>query len=91
MNLKGRKDRQLPDAKQAEEVVNDLTDKTYGAPVEESKSSSVIRTTISIDEALMLEVQDLAYANKRAKKVPKSVSAVISDALRLYLMTHKEM
>lgn len=90
MNLKGRKDRQAPDPKEVEAVTSELADKTYGAPVDEPKSSEMRRTTIYIPEDLQVEAEDLAYANKRAKKTPKSFSAVVVDALKLYLLQQRK-
>lgn len=90
MNLKGRQDRQAPDPKAVESVIKELADKTYGVPVEEPKPSPLTRTTISIPEDLLIQVEDLAHENKRARAAPKSVSGVIVDALRLYLLRESD-
>lgn len=90
MNLKGRKDRQKPDPKQVEKVANELSDKEYGAKGGSKKESvPLARTTISLPEELLNQVEDLALANKRSGKTPKSVSGVAVDALRLYLLQSK--
>ncbi|HBC0018032.1 TPA: hypothetical protein JG871_003951 [Enterobacter hormaechei subsp. xiangfangensis] len=70
----------------AEQLANRLADRVYGeekpAPVEEETLS---RTTISLPTSLLREIEDLATENKRAKKDPRNVSALVREALVAYL------
>lgn len=43
------------------------------------------RTTISLPEDMLIEVEDMAHANKRAKTGLKSSSAIVRKALEDYL------
>jgi len=72
---------------QAEALAQKLADKPYGEkekpePVVEEKQS---RTTISLPTSLLREIEDLALQNKRDKKDPRSVSALVREALQQYL------
>ena len=61
-----------------------LADKPYGSTekVEPEKQS---RTTISLGESMLRTIEDLALKNKRNGKDPKNVSAIVRDALEMYL------
>ncbi|BDH20851.1 TPA: CopG family transcriptional regulator [Providencia alcalifaciens] len=73
-------------AEQAELLAKRLADKPYGstentlqAPEKQS------RTTISLNESMLVELEDIALKNKREGRDPKSVSAIVREALELYL------
>ena len=74
---------------QAEALAQKLADKPYGEKekpelvVEEKQS----RTTISLPTSLLHELEDLALQNKRDKMDPRSVSALVREALQQYLKT----
>lgn len=74
---------------QADELARRLADKPYGDPEksapEEEKPEKQCRTTISLYESMLLKVEDLALKNKRNGKEPKNVSAIVREALELYL------
>jgi hypothetical protein len=70
----------------AEALANRLADRPYG---EERKPSlqpeTLTRTTISLPEGLLRELEDRTLANKRAGVAPKNVSALVRQALEMYL------
>lgn len=74
---------------QADELAQRLADKPYGDPEkprqEQEKPEKQCRTTISLYESMLLKVEDLALKNKRNGKEPKNVSAIVREALKLYL------
>ncbi|TBU77181.1 hypothetical protein DNK10_06640 [Pseudomonas daroniae] len=53
------------------------------ATLEQSKDQSLVRTGFTLPQWLLIELEDEARANKRAGREPKSVSAIIRDALEL--------
>ncbi|MFA3763124.1 hypothetical protein [Yersinia sp. 2466 StPb PI] len=69
----------------AEALANRLADRPYG---EEKKPSlqpeALTRTTISLPEGLLRELEDRALANKRAGVAPKNVSALVREAIDAY-------
>nr|WP_241391617.1 hypothetical protein [Yersinia frederiksenii]ULG19959.1 hypothetical protein 49p1_00259 [Yersinia frederiksenii] len=71
---------------EADALANRLADRPYG---EEKQSilqpETLARTTISLPEALLRELEDRALANKRAGIAPKNVSALVREALEVYL------
>lgn len=74
---------------EAEALANKLADKPYGdealvQPVVEKQA----RTSISLPESLLQTIEDMARDNKRRGIEPKSVSAIIRDALYNHL--HKK-
>lgn len=76
---------------QAEALAQRLADKPYG---EEKKivlpeTESLSRTTISLSTALLRKMEDLAYVNKREGKDPRSVSAIVREAVIIYLDKNK--
>ncbi|EHL5833709.1 CopG family transcriptional regulator [Salmonella enterica] len=71
---------------QAEELAQRLADKPYGTPEKiKPELDKQCRTTISLSESLLMTVEDLALKNKRNGKDPKNVSAIVREALELYL------
>lgn len=70
----------------AEALANQLADRPYG---EERKPSlqpeTLARTTISLPEGLLRELEDRALSNKRTGVAPKNVSALVRVALEAYL------
>ncbi|MFQ6292695.1 hypothetical protein ACLMO3_20355 [Yersinia enterocolitica] len=70
----------------AEALANRLADRPYGEEKKLSlKPETLARTTISLPEGLLRELEDRALSNKRAGVTPKNVSALIRDALEAYL------
>ncbi|MBS0057740.1 MULTISPECIES: CopG family transcriptional regulator [Yersinia] len=73
---------------EAEALANKLADKPYGSDEKETeKAEKQCRTTISIPESLLVTLEDLARENKRERKDPKSVSAIVREALGMYLFS----
>lgn len=71
---------------QAELLAKRLADKPYGSTentLKEPEKQS--RTTISLNESMLVALEDMALKNKREGKDPKSVSAIVRDALEKYL------
>ncbi|BBG71880.1 MULTISPECIES: hypothetical protein [Serratia] len=91
MAIKKPSERRLPGASeaQADALANRLADRPYGVNRENTpevtKPESMTRTTISLPEALLRHLEDLALENKRAGVAPKNVSAIIREALEGYL------
>ncbi|WP_061800765.1 CopG family ribbon-helix-helix protein [Serratia ficaria] len=91
MAIKKPSERRLPGASeaQADALANKLADRPYGvnreSPPEVTKPESMTRTTISLPEALLRRLEDLALDNKRAGVAPKNVSSIIREALEGYL------
>ncbi|PIJ50001.1 CopG family transcriptional regulator [Erwinia sp. OLTSP20] len=85
--------RQTVTAEQADELAQRLADKPYGDPAksvpEKDAPEKQCRTTISLYESMLLQVEDLALKNKRNGKDPKNVSAIVREALELYLSDKK--
>jgi len=72
---------------EADALANRLADRPYGDEkvVVEPVSEILTRTTISLPQNTLREIEDLALYNKRVGIAPKSVSAIIRDALDAYL------
>ncbi|MBN7843621.1 CopG family transcriptional regulator [Providencia rettgeri] len=73
-------------AEQAELLAKRLADKPYGSTenaLQEPEKQS--RTTISLNESMLVQLEDMALKNKREGREPKSVSAIVRDALDAYL------
>lgn len=64
--------------KTAEKLAEKLADKPYGKP---KSNDTITRTTITLPKSLLMELEDEALANKRKGIGPKSVSAIIRQAL----------
>ena len=91
MAIKKPSERRTPGASEAEAdaLANRLADRPYGVNKESiqeaMKQESMTRTTISLPEILLRRLEDLALENKRAGVTPKNVSAIIREALEVYL------
>ena len=72
---------------QAAALADKWADKPYGQdkPIAPPATEQQSRTTISLPESLLRQVEDLALQNKRHGREPKSVSAIVREALGLYL------
>lgn len=72
---------------EADALANRLADRPYGDEkvVVEPVPEILTRTTISLPQNTLREIEDLALYNKRVGIAPKSVSAIIRDALDAYL------
>ncbi|TMX14283.1 CopG family transcriptional regulator [Aeromonas salmonicida subsp. achromogenes] len=81
--------RSLITPEQADELALRLADKPYGDPGKIPTTPLIAdkqcRTTISLSESMLMVVEDLAIRNKRNGHEPKSVSAIVREALDLYL------
>ena len=72
---------------EADALANRLADRPYGDEkvAAEPAPEILTRTTISLPQNTLREIEDLALHNKRIGIAPKSVSAIIRDALDEYL------
>ncbi|MFU2319349.1 ribbon-helix-helix protein, CopG family [Rahnella sp. PCH160] len=72
---------------EADALANRLADRPYGDEkvFTEPAQEILTRTTISLPQNTLREIEDLALHNKRSGISPKSVSAIIRDALDTYL------
>ncbi|CQJ04976.1 CopG family ribbon-helix-helix protein [Yersinia frederiksenii] len=71
---------------QAGALADRLADRPYGEEKQfEQTHGTMARTTISLPETLLRELEDRALANKRAGLSPKNVSALVREALESYL------
>lgn len=73
---------------QADILANQLADKPYGQEKPNNKKineGEIARTTISLPKQLFETLEDLAMTNKRKGIEPKNVSAIVRDAIELYL------
>jgi hypothetical protein len=88
--------RPAPSEAEVEALAKRLSDRPYGqheAEPEESvapaaapaPAEQMTRTAISLPMALQRKIEDLALSNKRAGKNPKSVSAIMREAVEKYL------
>lgn len=89
-----RKPREVTEA-EAEALANRLAERPYGgeptaAPAESVNTLPQLkRTSISLPADLLLKVEDTALKNKRQGAEPKSVSAIIREALNAYFIDNK--
>lgn len=75
---------------EAEALANKLADKPYGDEAQpQQEVEKQARTSISLPESLLQTIEDMARDNKRQGIEPKSVSAIIRDALRNHLDENK--
>lgn len=75
---------------EAEALANKLADKPYGDEAQsQPKIEKQARTSISLPESLLQTIEDMARDNKRQGIEPKSVSAIIRDALHYHLDGNK--
>jgi len=72
---------------EADALANRLADRPYGdeKPAAEVVPEILTRTTISLPQTMLREIEDLALHNKRIGVSPKSVSAIIREALDAYV------
>ncbi|EPK7688555.1 hypothetical protein K7Y63_004167 [Serratia marcescens] len=82
--------RPAPTDADVEALAARLADRPYGQHGADTEPASVqpeqmTRTAISLPMSLQRKVEDLALANKRAGKNPKSVSAIMREAVEKYL------
>ena len=75
-------------SKEANLLADQLADRKYGETI--SKSATVARTTISLPESMLIKIEDITRTNKRAKKEPNNVSALIREAIDSYLINRTE-
>lgn len=73
-------------SKDASLLADQLADRKYGETI--SKNTTVTRTTISLPESMLIEIEDITRANKRTKKEPNNVSALVREAIDSYLLNH---
>lgn len=64
--------------KQAQALADEIADKPYGSKKDNDK---MVNTSITLPQLLLNKLEDQAFANKRKGIEPKSVSAIIRDAL----------
>ena len=65
---------------QADQLANDLADRTYGETKEK-----LVATSITINKSVLEKLEDIALANKRNNVDPKNVSAIIRLAVDDYI------
>ena len=85
MALKKPQLRKSVSEEDAEALANRLADRPYGEDRAPECPDTLTRTTISLPERLLRELEDRALQNKRAGITPKNVSALIREALEGYL------
>lgn len=69
----------------SDRLARELADRPYG------QDTFTTRATVSLPCNLHKQAEDLAWANKQANAEPKSVSAIVQNALRLYFKTREEL
>lgn len=65
-------------AAEADALARQFADRPYG---QDRKMEDLVRTSFTLPKHLLTELEDEALANKRAGREPKSVSAIIREAL----------
>jgi hypothetical protein len=79
---------EMTEAEQAKLIAAVTEDRPYGAPIsdkpepEAPKADPLTKISVSLRESDSWKIQDIVDKNKRSKKGPKSISAVILEALR---------
>jgi len=73
LNKRGRKENI---AKQADNLADELADRTYG-----KEKDYQARTTIALPKSLLSQLELKAFQNKQNGVEPKSVSALVRQAL----------
>jgi len=73
-------------SKEADVLADQLADRKYGGP--KAESESMTRTTISLPEAMLIQLEDITRLNKRTKQEPNNVSALVRQAIDSYLINH---
>jgi len=95
MALKKRNTAKDVSAEAAEALANEIADKPYGKkskvePIKKKVSepgadaAKIVRTTITIPQSLMDEIDQQVLENKKNRISIKSTSAVVRDALEQY-------
>ncbi|AYB48331.1 hypothetical protein CJJ19_00995 [Candidatus Williamhamiltonella defendens] len=80
--LKKPKQRNELTSEEADLLANRLADRPYGEEKKgQGSENEMARTTISLSQSLLREIEDKALFNKRLGIKPKNVSAIIREAL----------
>lgn len=69
---------------EAEKLAKELADKPYGSEPEKNTNDELVRTSITLPQSMLNHIEDIAYQNKRAGVEPKTVSALIRQAVISY-------
>ena len=72
--------------KEADKLADQLADRKYGE--RNPENGSMARTTISLPESMLIQLEDITRANKRTKREPSNVSALVRDAIESYFINH---
>lgn len=75
------KPKNLPSQAEIEALARDLVDRPYGESQPKAKKAKPV--TISLPPSLIEQLEDKAIENKRAGVGPKTVSAIIREALAI--------
>ena len=67
-------------AQEAEKLANEIADKPYGKAVV-SSDEEMTSTSFALPKSVLYRLEDIAKDNKRAGVEPKSVSALIREAI----------
>lgn len=73
------KPKHVPSPAQIDAITRDLVDRPYGGTQPKTKKAKPV--TISLPPSLIEQLEDRALENKRAGTGPKTVSAIIREAL----------
>nr|WP_176704168.1 ribbon-helix-helix domain-containing protein [Pseudomonas sp.]QDK64840.1 partition protein ParB [Pseudomonas sp.] len=73
------KPKKMPSQTEIDALTRDLVDRPYGEQQPKVKKAKPV--TISLHPSMIEQLEDLALKNKRAGTGPKTVSAIIRDAL----------
>jgi hypothetical protein len=78
------KTKPMPSQAQVEALARDLVDKPYGEAQQNTVAKKAKPLTISLPPALIEQLEDRARENKRKGDGPKTVSALVREALGLH-------
>ena len=78
MAIKKRNRKEI--AQEAEKLANEIADKPYGKAVVLS-DEEMTTTSFALPKSVLYRLEDIAKDNKRAGVEPKSVSALIREAI----------
>jgi hypothetical protein len=73
-------------SKDADLLADQLADRKYGEPILENETMT--RTTISLPESMLIQLEDITRVNKRTKQEPNNVSALVRLAIDSYLINN---
>lgn len=73
------KPKHMPSQAEIDALARDLVDRPYGESLPKAKKAKPV--TISLPPSLIEQLEDRALENKRAGAGPKTVSAIVRDAL----------